>query len=109
MFIAALLMLNGCGSSVESAINKCSSKAAEATMGLVAANEFQKVQIEDKEYGVFYRCMKDSGFVEDETVTHRYTELVRGAWPTDTNEEQLAKINAIRRQNMRSPEKNFWK
>lgn len=109
MFFATLLVLNGCSPSVENSISKCESKASEATVGLVASNQFQKAEIEDKEQGVFYRCMKDSGFVENETVTNEYRALVDGAYPTFTAEEKLGKVNAIRRQNMHIPERNFWK
>lgn len=109
MFFATLLVLNGCSPSVESAIRKCESKASEATVGLVPVNQFQKAEIEDKEQGIFYRCMKDSGFVENETVTNEYRTLVERANPFSTAKEKFAKINEIRRQNMHLPERKFWK
>lgn len=109
VLFATLLGLNGCSPSVESTIGKCESKASEATVGLVASNQFQKAEIEDKEQGIFYRCMKDSGFIENEAVTNEYRALVEGAYPTFTAEEKLVKVNAIRRQNMHMPERNFWK
>ena len=104
---ATILVVTGCAPNLSSSIDEC------VTQGLKGAplpiDEFQRVELQERQQGAFYRCMKAKGFKEDESYAEQLRYLaLKSPTATGTDDERLAKLNRMRTQEMYRSGSGFW-
>ena len=105
----SLLLLQGCGFTVDSAITKCKSKAQESVYKTVPANDFQAKWMAGQWHTSFYQCMNENGFVENRTKVDQMKDNLRRAYPNHSTEQFLADLNDSIRLNSLHADTGYWR
>ena len=102
-----LSLMAGCSPSLFTSIDEC--RAQSQANSPFPLNEFQKKELQDRQDGQFYSCMKRKGYKENEAYAKELWHLAfESPVATGTNEEKLATLNRMRFAEMYRADRSFW-